>query len=102
MRSKMEQVLEQWESAILDAQRHVTKISNFQEAMSGDQHQKVHRIRSGDVIAVPAGAVHWCYNDGNEELIAVSVLDLNSNANQLDQNLRVIFLSIFIRSSSSF
>lgn len=67
-----------------------------QRGMSGDQHQKVHRIRRGDVIAVPAGAAHWCYNDGNEELIAVSVLDLNSNANQLDQNLRVIFLSVFI------
>jgi quercetin dioxygenase-like cupin family protein len=70
--------------------------------MSGDQHQKVHRIRRGDVIAVPAGAAHWCYNDGNEELIAVSVLDLNNQANQLDQNLRVIFLSIFLRSSSNF
>jgi len=73
-----------------------------QRGMSGDQHQKVHRIRRGDVIAVPAGAAHWCYNDGNEELIAVSVLDLNNQANQLDQNLRVIFLSIFLRSSSNF
>ncbi|KAJ6920653.1 hypothetical protein NC651_014291 [Populus alba x Populus x berolinensis] len=72
-----------------------------QRGMSGDQHQKVHRIRRGDVIAVPAGAAHWCYNDGNEELIAVSVLDLKNQANQLDQNLRVIFLSIFLRSSTS-
>uniref|UniRef100_B9H8M2 Cupin type-1 domain-containing protein n=1 Tax=Populus trichocarpa TaxID=3694 RepID=B9H8M2_POPTR len=64
-----------------------------QRGMSGDQHQKVHRIRRGDVIAVPAGAAHWCYNDGNEELIAVSVLDLNNQANQLDQNLRGFMLA---------
>ncbi|KAJ6773730.1 11S GLOBULIN SEED STORAGE PROTEIN 2-LIKE [Salix purpurea] len=64
-----------------------------QRGMSGDQHQKVHRILRGDVVAVPAGAAHWCYNDGNEELIAVSVLDLNNNANQLDQNLRGFMLA---------
>ncbi|XP_034931775.1 11S globulin seed storage protein 2 [Populus alba] len=64
-----------------------------QKGMSGDQHQKVHRIRRGDVVAVPAGAAHWCYNDGNEELISVSVLDLNNQANQLDQNLRGFILA---------
>ncbi|XP_060180852.1 11S globulin seed storage protein 2-like [Lycium barbarum] len=59
----------------------------------GDQHQKVHRIRQGDVVAIPAGAAHWCYNDGEEELVAVSINDLNHRSNQLDQNLRAFYLA---------
>lgn len=58
----------------------------------GDLHQKVHRIRQGDIVALPAGAAHWCFNDGNEELVAISVTDLNNQANQLDQKLRVIYM----------
>ncbi|OWM81493.1 11S globulin seed storage protein 2-like [Punica granatum] len=58
-----------------------------------DLHQKVHRIRRGDIIAIPEGTVHWCHNDGNEELVAVSVADLNNQANQLDQRLRAFFLA---------
>lgn len=57
-----------------------------------DQHQKVHRIRQGDVVTIPAGAAHWCYNDGEEELVAVSINDLNHRSNQLDQNFRVKFI----------
>ncbi|KAG5246345.1 legumin family protein [Salix suchowensis] len=49
-----------------------------------DQHQKVHRFREGDVIALPAGVAQWCYNDGNERVITVAVLDVANNANQLD------------------
>ncbi|XP_030515074.2 11S globulin seed storage protein 2-like [Rhodamnia argentea] len=58
-----------------------------------DQHQKVHRIRRGDIIAIPEGTVHWCHNDGNEELIAISIIDLNNQGNQLDQRLRAFFLA---------
>ncbi|MCD7472043.1 11s globulin seed storage protein 2 [Datura stramonium] len=58
-----------------------------------DQHQKVHRIRQGDVVAIPAGAAHWCYNDGEEELVAVSINDLNHRSNQLDQNFRAFYLA---------
>ncbi|CAA6673185.1 unnamed protein product [Spirodela intermedia] len=29
-----------------------------------DQHQKIHRFREGDVIALPAGVATWFYNDG--------------------------------------
>ncbi|KAI3859208.1 hypothetical protein MKX03_034612 [Papaver bracteatum] len=58
-----------------------------------DQHQKVHRIRQGDIVALPAGVAHWCYNDGNEELVAVSVTDLNNNANQLEQKFRSFYLA---------
>ncbi|CAA3011205.1 11S globulin seed storage 2-like [Olea europaea subsp. europaea] len=58
-----------------------------------DLHQKVHRIRQGDIIAIPAGAVHWCYNDGFEDLVAVSVNDLNHVSNQLDQKSRSFYLA---------
>ncbi|MCL7039195.1 hypothetical protein MKW94_016968 [Papaver nudicaule] len=58
-----------------------------------DQHQKIHRIRKGDIVALPAGVAHWCYNDGNEELVAVSVTDLNNNANQLEQKFRSFYLA---------
>lgn len=50
-----------------------------------DQHQKVHRIMKGDVVFLPAGVAHFCYNDGNEDLVAVSVNDLQNQANQLDR-----------------
>ncbi|KDP26529.1 hypothetical protein JCGZ_17687 [Jatropha curcas] len=52
------------------------------------QHQKIRRFRPGDIIALPAGVAHWCYNDGNEPVVAVSVLDTANSANQLDMNPR--------------
>ncbi|XP_057798043.1 11S globulin seed storage protein 2-like [Salvia miltiorrhiza] len=58
-----------------------------------DLHQKIHRIRRGDVIALPPGAVHWCHNDGSEDLIAVSINDLNHQSNQLDQKFRAFYLA---------
>ncbi|PIN11027.1 hypothetical protein CDL12_16381 [Handroanthus impetiginosus] len=58
-----------------------------------DLHQKVHRIRRGDIVAIPAGVAHWCYNDGNEELVAVSINDLNHLSNQLDQKFRAFYLA---------
>lgn len=54
-----------------------------------DSHQKVHRFREGDVIAVPTGVVFWMYNDQENEVIAVSLLDSSSLSNQLDQMPRV-------------
>ncbi|KAH7864329.1 hypothetical protein Vadar_028372 [Vaccinium darrowii] len=58
-----------------------------------DQHQKIRRIRRGDIVALPPGVSHWCFNDGDEELIAVSITDLNNEANQLDQQLRAYYLA---------
>ncbi|XP_068650843.1 11S globulin seed storage protein 2-like [Aristolochia californica] len=58
-----------------------------------DQHQKVHRIVQGQIVALPAGVAHWCYNDGNEDLVAVSVTDVNNAANQLDQRPRSFYLA---------
>lgn len=65
-----------------------------QRSRRADQHQKVHRIRRGDILAIPAGAAHWSYNDGNEDLVAFSVLDLSNSENQLDRRFRVTHYSI--------
>ncbi|WMV47386.1 hypothetical protein MTR67_040771 [Solanum verrucosum] len=71
------------------------------QGRGGDQHQKVHRIRQGDVVAIPAGAAHWCYNDGEEELVAVAINDLNHRSNQLDQNFRAFYLAGGVQESES-
>ncbi|KAI3881909.1 hypothetical protein MKX03_021278 [Papaver bracteatum] len=44
-------------------------------------------VQQGDILALPAGVTNWLYNEG-ETLIAVSLHDTSSNANQLDRNLR--------------
>ncbi|KAF5741847.1 hypothetical protein HS088_TW10G00853 [Tripterygium wilfordii] len=58
-----------------------------------DQHQKVRRFRKGDIIVAPAGAASWCYNDGDEDVIAVTFHDLTNSENQLDWNLREFMLA---------
>ncbi|KAF7154727.1 hypothetical protein RHSIM_Rhsim01G0263200 [Rhododendron simsii] len=58
-----------------------------------DQHQKIRRFREGDVIALPAGVAHWCYNDGDSELVVVIMEDLGNHQNQLDNNPRKFFLA---------
>ncbi|GMI73985.1 CRUCIFERINA [Hibiscus trionum] len=58
-----------------------------------DQHQKIRRFRQGDVIALPAGVVHWSYNDGNERLVTVNLLHTANSANQLDSNPRRFHLA---------
>ncbi|KAM7259991.1 hypothetical protein ACFE04_015732 [Oxalis oulophora] len=55
-----------------------------QQGRFQDQHQKLRRFREGDVIAVPAGVAHWCYNDGDSPIIAISLYDTGNSANQLD------------------
>ncbi|XP_065874044.1 11S globulin-like [Euphorbia lathyris] len=58
-----------------------------------DQHQKIRHFRRGDVIAFPAGVAHWCYNDGNENVVMVNVLDTTNIGNQLDTNPRHFYLA---------
>ncbi|XP_002524606.2 11S globulin seed storage protein 1 [Ricinus communis] len=58
-----------------------------------EQHQKIRHFRRGDIIALPAGAAHWCYNDGSEPVVAVTVFDTANNANQLDRNPRNFYLA---------
>ena len=59
------------------------------QGVQQDRHQKVENLKEGDVVAIPAGAAHWIYNDGDTELVAVVFFDTQNNANQLDQNHRV-------------
>lgn len=54
-----------------------------------DRHQKIRHFRAGDILAIPAGVSSWAYNDGNEPLIAVVLLDTTNFANQLDINPKV-------------
>lgn len=59
------------------------------QKMMRDEHQKVHRFREGDVIALPAGVTYWCYNDGDVQMVSVQVYDSSNAANQLEPRERV-------------
>ncbi|KAM7466560.1 hypothetical protein LguiB_014122 [Lonicera macranthoides] len=58
-----------------------------------DRHQKVRRFQQGDILALPAGVAHWSYNDGEEPVVSVSLVDTSNHANQLDENFRKFFLA---------
>ncbi|XVF66479.1 hypothetical protein PTKIN_Ptkin10aG0038700 [Pterospermum kingtungense] len=58
-----------------------------------DQHQKIRQIKKGDVLALPTGVAHWIYNNGQSQLVLVSLVDVSNNDNQLDQNFRKFFLA---------
>ncbi|KAK8940965.1 Glutelin type-A 1 [Platanthera zijinensis] len=58
-----------------------------------DQHQKIFDFRQGDIIAVPAGFVRWCYNNGDRPLVTISLVDTSSSANQLDSTHRQFMLA---------
>ncbi|RWV78759.1 hypothetical protein BHE74_00046988, partial [Ensete ventricosum] len=60
---------------------------------SRDEHQRILRFREGDVIALPAGVAHWCYNNGDRPVIAITVVDISNNANQLDRYHREFLLA---------
>ncbi|XP_050364480.1 prunin 1 Pru du 6.0101-like [Argentina anserina] len=58
-----------------------------------ERHQKVRFIGEGDIIAIPPGIVHWMHNNGNSPLVAVSLLDIGNDLNQLDRNPRRFYLA---------
>ncbi|CAM8928694.1 unnamed protein product [Rhodiola kirilowii] len=58
-----------------------------------DRHQKIRHFRAGDILAVPAGVSQWTYNDGNEQLVALVLLDTTNFANQLDINPKRFYLA---------
>ncbi|KAJ0967584.1 hypothetical protein J5N97_024501 [Dioscorea zingiberensis] len=66
-----------------------------------DSHNKLYRVRQGDIMILPAGTTHWCYNDGDQDLIAIAVFDLNNQANQLESSLRTFLLAGNFREQSS-
>ncbi|KAI4371924.1 hypothetical protein MLD38_010219 [Melastoma candidum] len=77
-----------------EEQRSQESQTRFQEeGFRGDRHQKVRRIREGDIVALPAGTTHWIYNDDQTDLVIVSMIHLSNQENQLDQNFRKFFLA---------
>ncbi|GAA0140398.1 hypothetical protein LIER_01754 [Lithospermum erythrorhizon] len=58
-----------------------------------DRHQKVRQFNQGDILALPAGVTLWFYNNGEEPLETIALLDTSNDANQLDQNYRNFFLA---------
>lgn len=58
-----------------------------------DEHQKIHEVFSGHVVAVPAGLAAWFYNNGNSPLVLLEVLDNGNLANQLDNYPRTFYLA---------
>ncbi|KAM7259537.1 hypothetical protein ACFE04_015278 [Oxalis oulophora] len=73
--------------------QQTTSFRGMQWQSRNDEHQKIHRVRQGDLIAIPAGAAYWCHNDGHEDLVTVSIFNLNSQDNQLSQTLTTFFLA---------
>ncbi|XP_073012187.1 cocosin 1-like [Typha latifolia] len=73
--------------------QHQYETGSQQSERFRDEHQKIQRFRQGDIIALPAGVVNWCYNDGDSPVIAVTVFDTSNNANQLDPRHREFLLA---------
>ncbi|KAF4387123.1 hypothetical protein G4B88_024695 [Cannabis sativa] len=58
-----------------------------------DRHQKLRHVREGDIVAIPAGVAYWSYNNGDQQLVFVSLLDTSNVNNQLDDNPRRFYLA---------
>ncbi|XP_043693245.1 cocosin 1-like [Telopea speciosissima] len=58
-----------------------------------DQHQRIQRFRQGDILAIPNGIAHWIYNDGDSQLVLVTLHDTSNNNNQFDDRYRKFFLA---------
>ncbi|XP_028791711.1 glycinin G3-like [Neltuma alba] len=60
---------------------------------SRDRHQKIRLFEQGDLIAVPAGLTIWMYNNHNEPVEAISLLDTSNYMNQLDRTPMKFYLA---------
>ncbi|CAD5167210.1 unnamed protein product [Musa acuminata subsp. malaccensis] len=58
-----------------------------------DEHQRIHYVREGDIIALPAGVSYWGYNNGEVAVVAITTFDTSSSANQLDRQHREFLLA---------
>ena len=65
-----------------------------------DQHQKIRHFREGDILAMPAGVSHWAYNNGDQPLVAVILIDTANHANQLDKNFPKVSFLFWLMSRS--
>ncbi|MED6190087.1 hypothetical protein PIB30_102314, partial [Stylosanthes scabra] len=52
--------------------------------MEKESHQKVHRFKEGDLIAVPHGVAFWMYNDQDTDVVTLCFMQTESPHNQLD------------------
>ncbi|KAJ4782754.1 Glutelin type-B 5 [Rhynchospora pubera] len=66
---------------------------SWRQQMMRDEHQKVHRFKQGDIIALPAGVTYWCYNDGDVPMVSMQVYDASNAANQLVPRERRFFMA---------
>ncbi|XP_078148977.1 cocosin 1-like [Carex rostrata] len=76
-----------------EPEQYMMESETQRQKMMRDEHQKVHRFREGDVIALPAGVTYWCYNDGDVQMVSVQVYDASNAANQLEHRERRFFLA---------
>ncbi|XP_054785183.1 legumin A-like [Prosopis cineraria] len=60
---------------------------------SRDRHQKIRQFEQGDLIAVPPGLAFWMYNNENDPVEAISLLDTSNYINQLDRMPRKFYLA---------
>ncbi|KAJ8425294.1 hypothetical protein Cgig2_018998 [Carnegiea gigantea] len=51
--------------------RRMRRIRAGETTPMEDLHQKLRYYRQGDLVALPAGVAHWCYNDGETPLTMV-------------------------------
>ncbi|KAL3828253.1 hypothetical protein ACJIZ3_017055 [Penstemon smallii] len=84
---------ETYESEIRQQEEEEEGSESEQSRRFVDRHQKVRQFRQGDVLALPAGFTLWLYNNGDDQLITVALLDTGNEANQLDQTFRNFFLA---------
>lgn len=63
-----------------------------QQEQQPERHQKIRRIREGEVVAIPTGVPYWTYNDRNSSLIVITLIHTTNNQNQLDRNPRRFYL----------
>ncbi|KAK9684949.1 hypothetical protein RND81_10G245100 [Saponaria officinalis] len=88
--SQQQQQQEPWHGEQEQQQQRGERSERSERGMRGgfqDQHQKIRRFRRGDVLALPAGIAHWVYNDGDEPMVDVILVDTSNNLNQLDQDI---------------
>ncbi|KAM0949301.1 putative rmlC-like cupin domain superfamily, rmlC-like jelly roll protein [Dioscorea sansibarensis] len=58
-----------------------------------DRHQRIDQYRQGDIIALPPGVAHRCYNNGDIPLVTFTVFNLQHSDNQLDLQHREFLLA---------
>ncbi|XP_010279433.1 PREDICTED: 11S globulin subunit beta-like [Nelumbo nucifera] len=60
---------------------------------SGDFYQKLRFFKEKDILFVPQGVAYWAYNDGDTPTVAISIIDIRNDFNQLDDEVRNFWLA---------